>query len=387
MSERVTWDPRDPAVLSDQRRAFDELRDRDAVASSDVLGLSVFGHRDVTSIAADPETFSSATRRLAIPNGMDPPQHTVFRAALERYFDRDRMAAVERDTRQIARDLLDPLIDRSDVEAIAEFVDPFAHQALCAFVGWPVEDWNRISGWTHGNQDAAFRRDPDVGARIAREFSTYVTEIIHARRTAGVPRDLMAELVDTSVDGAALSDEQIVSLLRTWTAGHGTVASAIGNVLLHLAEDQELQATVRAEPARLEPAIWEILRTDGPLVANNRTVIHDVDVHGTRVHAGERISLMWIAANRDPAVFPDPDRLDLDRDRRANLLFGAGIHRCLGEPLAILHLRVAVGELLRQFGSFELAPRAKPVRTVYPGNGISVLSLRLRAPGQAASRS
>jgi len=188
----VTWDPHDPAVLSDQRRAYDEMRDRNAVARSEVLGLSVFRHRDVTHVAADPETFSSATRRLAVPNGMDPPQHTVYRAALQRYFDPDRMAAVEGKFRQIARDLLDRLIERSDVEAIGEFVDPFAHQALCAFVGWPVEDWNRISGWTHGNQDAAFRRDPVVGARIAREFAAYVTEIIDARRTNGAPRDLMA---------------------------------------------------------------------------------------------------------------------------------------------------------------------------------------------------
>ncbi len=371
------WDPRDAAVLEDQRAAYDGMRERCPVAHSEFLGCSLFRHSDVVRVVSDPGTFTSATKRLAIPNGMDPPEHTVYRAALEPYFAPERMAAFEPRSRQLASALLDQLVGRGELQAIEAFVNPFAHQALCAFMGWPVEHWNRINDWTHGNQEAAFRQDRDSGAALAREFATYVTEILGARRADGSTNDLMAELIQTTVNHEPLTDDQIVSALRTWTAGHGTVAAALGIVLRYLAEHPDLQDRLRAEPALLDHAIAEILRTDGPLIANNRTSARDVQIGGRAIGAGDRISLMWIAANRDPATFADADRVDVDRDPADNLLFGAGIHRCLGEPLARLNLRVGVDELLRRTSRFELAGSEPPVRQLYPSNGLSSLWMRL----------
>jgi cytochrome P450 len=349
------------------------------------MGWSLFRHGDVTAVTGDPGAFSSATRRLAIPNGMDPPAHTGYRGSLERYFTADRLASFEPRSRQIARDLLAALAGRVEVEAIREFVDPFAHQALCAFMGWPVEDWNRISGWTHGNLEAAFRSDHEAGARLAREFAAYVTDILRARRAEASSKDLMSDLVHVTVHDDALSDEQIVGLLRTWTAGHGTVAAALGIVIRYLADDVELQDRLRSEPELIEPAVWEILRSDGPLVSNTRTATRDVEIRGQAIHTGERVSLMWIAANRDPAAFVNPEHVMVDREADDNLLFGAGIHRCLGEPLAILNLRVAVEELLRLVARFELATPSAPPRSVYPSNGLRELPLRLR-PREMSTR-
>jgi cytochrome P450 len=345
----------------------------------------LFRHGDVTTVTGDPAAFSSATRRLAIPNGMDPPEHTDYRGSLEPYFTSDRLARFEPRSRQIARDLLTTLVDRREVEAIGEFVDPFAHQALCAFMGWPVEDWNRISGWTHGNLEAAFRSDREAGARLAREFAAYVTEILRARRAEGSSTDLMSDLVHVTVHDDAFGDEQIVGLLRTWTAGHGTVAAALGIVIRYLAEDIELQTKLRSAPELIEPAIWEILRSDGPLVSNTRTATRDAEFGGQAIRAGERISLMWIAANRDPAVFTDPEQVIVDRAADDNLLFGAGIHRCLGESLAILNVRVAVEELVQQIARFEFVARSAPSRNVYPSNGLRELPLRLQ-PRAVSSR-
>jgi cytochrome P450 len=268
------------------------------------------------------------------------------------------------------------LVDQGVVEAIGEFVDPFAHQALCAFMGWPVEDWNRISGWTHGNLEAAFRSDREAGARLAREFAAYVSDILGARRAEG-SSDLMGELVRIAIHDEPLSDEQIVGLLRTWTAGHGTVAAALGIVIRYLAEDLELQTRLRSDPELIEAAVREILRTDGPLVSNTRTTTRDVEIGGQAIRAGERISLMWIAANRDPAAFTDPERVIVDRGADDNLLFGAGIHRCLGETLAVLNVRLAVEELLGQIARFELEASGAPPRSVYPSNGLRALPLRL----------
>lgn len=377
-AEGATWDPQDPGVLEDQRSAYDEMRERCPVAHSEVMGWSLFRHGDVTAVTGDPVVFSSATRRLAIPNGMDPPEHTDYRGSLEPYFTSDRLARFEPRSRQIARDLLAAWVDRVQVEAIGEFVDPFAHQALCAFMGWPVEDWNRISGWTHGNLEAAFRSDREAGARLAREFAAYVTEILRARRAEPPSNDLMSDLVHVTVHDDPLSDDQIVGLLRTWTAGHGTVAAALGIVVRYLAEDVELQTRLRSEPELIEPAIWEILRSDGPLVSNTRTATRDVEIGGQGIRAGERISLMWIAANRDPAAFADPEQVIVDRGAEDNLLFGAGIHRCLGESLAILNVRVAIEELLQRVAWFEFGAPSAPPRNVYPSNGLRELPLRLR---------
>jgi cytochrome P450 len=381
----ATWDPQEPSVLLDQRSAYDEMRERCPVAHSEVMGWSLFRHGDVTAVTGDPASFSSATRRLAIPNGMDPPEHTDYRDSLEPYFTSDRLARFEPRSRQIARDLLASVVDRVQVEAIGEFVDPFAHQALCAFMGWPVRDWNRIRGWTHGNLEAAFRSDREAGARLAREFAAYVTDILRARRAEGLSDDLMSDLVQVSVRDDALSDEQIVGLLRTWTAGHGTVAAALGIVIRYLADDGELQTRLRAAPELIEPAIWEILRSDGPLVSNTRTATRAVEIGGQDIRAGERISLMWIAANRDPAAFTNAEEVVIDRGADDNLLFGAGIHRCLGASLAILNVRVAVEELLGQPARFELAAPGRPSRNVYPSNGLRELPLRLR-PTAMSSR-
>jgi cytochrome P450 len=235
---RCTWNPRDPAVLENQRDAYDDMRRRCPVAHSDALGWSLFGHGDVTTVTGDPVAFSSATRRLAIPNGMDPPDHTAYRGSLQPYFTVDRLAGFEPRSRQIAHDL---------AEAI----------------------------------------------------------------------------------------------------------------------------------------IWEILRMDGPLVSNNRTVTRDVEIGGLAIRTGERISLMWMAANRDLAVFTDAEQVNVERDRADNLRFGAGIHRCLGEPLALLNVRVGVEELLRGVGHFELLALGTPSRNVYPSNGLRELPLRLR-PGVSA---
>lgn len=387
MTERTgpDWDPRDPSVLADQRRAYDEMRARCPVAHSDFLGWSLFAHRDVVETVHDTVAFSSATKRRAIPNGMDPPEHTVYRQLLDPFFTSERMAAFEPRSRQIALALLEPILARGEAEFISEFAGPFPHQALCAFMGWPVADWNRVRGWTHGNQEVAFRQDREAGAVLAREFSAYVTEILDVRR-AGVRRadDLMGQLLGTVVGGEPLSNEDIVSLLRTWTAGHGTVASAVGIALLHLASDLDLQERLRREPALVDRAIREILRADSPLVSNNRTATREVEVAGETIRSGERVSLMWIAANRDPGVVPDPDRLRLDRGAEDNLVFGAGIHRCLGEPLAMLNIRVALEELLSATGRIELAsPEVQP-REVYPSNGLRSLSITLTT--QADSR-
>lgn len=371
------WDPRDPAVLRDQRAAYDEMRERCPVAYSDFLGWSLFRHADIGDVLADPETYSSASRRLAIPNGMDPPQHTIYRRALEPYFTPEWMAAFEPSCRPLAVDLVQTLLASGNADFVAGFAEPFSLQSACAFLGWPPATWKDLLGWTHGNQEASLSRDREAGERLAREFAGYVEAQIQMRRQASgeAGEDITSRLMATEIDGAPLSDEAIVSILRNWVAGHGTVAAGIGILALSLARHPEDQQRLRAEPDLLPHAIDEILRVDGPLVANRRTTTRDVEIGGRPIAAGEKLTLIWIAADRDPDAFADPGEVRFDRDETGNYLFGAGIHDCLGAPLARLEMRVALEELLARTTNISLA--SEPERAVYPSNGLARLPVHI----------
>src|SRR5579863_5869365 len=178
------WDPRAPSVQHDQLRAYDEMRERCPVAYSDFLEWSLFRHRDVVNVVGDPATYSSASKHLAIPNGMDPPEHTKYRRVLEPYFEHQPMAAFEPTCHRIAGDLVGGLLARDGVgtlEFVADFAQPFALRSLCAFLGWPQEMWEKLGGWTHGNQEVAFSQNREAGAALARELAEYVEQAIQLR--------------------------------------------------------------------------------------------------------------------------------------------------------------------------------------------------------------
>ena len=373
------WNPREDSVLRDQRHAYDELRETCPVAHSEFLGWSLFRHEDIAGVLADPNTYSSASHHRAIPNGMDPPEHTSYRHLLEPYFIAEWMESFAPRFRKIADDLLEKMKDHGDVEFVSEFAEPFSLETHCVFLGWPPAFWEHLLGWNHGNQQVAFSRDRATGKALALAFAGYVTNALEARRTAGVDpdKDLTVHLMTTKVEGNTLTDDDIVSILRNWTAGQGTVSASLGILVHYLAANPDMQQRLRDEPRLIPAAIEEILRTDGPLVANRRTTTKQVEIEGRTINAGEKFTLMWIAANRDPRAFEDPDQVLLDRDPKGNFLFGAGIHDCLGAPLARLEMRIALEELLARTSNIELTGTEPPERAIYPSNGISELPVRL----------
>ena len=372
------WNPREDTVLGDQRSAYDDMRERCPVAHSEFLGWSLFRHDNISAVLADPATYSNATKRRTIPNGMDAPEHTLYRRALEPYFAAEQMAAFEPTGRQIAVDLMQELVSRKDVEVVSQFSEELSLKMHCAFIGWPAEKWEHLRGWTHGNMQAAFSQDRTAGKQLALDFAGYVKEALRERREHGFTGtdDLTSSLMSLKVDGKPLSDDDIVSVLRNWTAGHGTLAASIEILVLHLAQHSDMQSRLRSEPELLPAAIDEILRVDGPLVANRRTTTRDVEIGGRAIAAGESLSLMWIAANRDEEAFDNAEDVRLDRDPGGNLVFGAGIHDCVGAPLARLDMRVAMEELLGRTTAIEIVQDGAPERVVYPSNGLRALTVR-----------
>ncbi|WP_435105068.1 cytochrome P450 [Arhodomonas sp. AD133] len=378
---RTATDARGDTSAAHPPAVFDEMREHCPIAHSDATGWSFFRHRDVMRALQDPETFSNAvSRHLSVPNGMDPPEHTAYRDIVTPYFDDDAMATFELPLRRIARDLAGNAVRHPDGEFIARFCAPFAAQAQCTFLGWPNSLDAQLIDWVQRNMAATRTQDRDALASVAAEFRELVAGLLRARRTAGAdaPDDNTTRLMRERVDGAPLSDEALVSILRNWTMGEvGTLAASLGIIVAFLAQRPDIQNELRSKPAAIPDAVEEILRLHGPLPSNRRRTTREVEIGGQRIPAGSRITVMWPAANRDPEAFDEATTYRPDRDQSSNLLWGYGIHVCPGAPLARLELRVALEELLAATTTIEHHPEHAPTPQTYPATGFATLPLRL----------
>lgn len=368
-------------MLDDQLAAYDTLRGRCPVAHSDYLGWSVLRHGDVLQVLHDHETFSNVvSARLTVPNGMDPPEHTEHRRVNDRYFTPELMNAFEPGCRAIAAHLVDGL-PRGAVTDAMELAQVYALRVQSAFLGWPAELEEPLRDWTRRNHESTLARDRAAMVDVALEFDGYIRDLLSARRAAGAdaPQDLTTRLLNEQVWGRPLTDEELVSLLRNWTVGElSTISASVGILVHHLAVRSEVQDLLRADVRLVGAANDELLRLHGPLIANRRVTTRAVDLGGRTITAGERVTVIWPSANRDEAVFGDPDEFRLDRDPEQNLLYGAGIHVCPGAPLARLELRVLVEELLARTERLAAAPGTGPAPARYPAGGFTSVPVVLR---------
>lgn len=377
------WDPYSTNADSDPASVHDTMRRTCPIAHSQSLGWSLFRHRDVMHALEQPTVFSNAvSAHLSVPNGMDPPQHTDYRRILEPYFSVDRMAALEPRCRLIAREAAASLPAEGEFDLMQSFADEFALRSQCAFLNWPVDLHRPLRDWVRKNHAATRARDRSAMAAVAFEFDQHIRAVLDERRRGGLDAgDVASELLREQLNNRNLTDEEIVSILRNWTVGElATISACIGILVVFLAEHPGVQADLRADISLVPRAIDEMLRIDGPLMSSRRVTRCSVGMGERVIGAGERVTLMWTAANRDEAIFEDPQSFRLDRDPALNLLYGAGIHICPGAPLARLELRVLAEELL---GCVEFAPSVHryPVRAIFPTGGFSACPVRVRRIG------
>jgi cytochrome P450 len=377
--------PASVKVICEQRDAYDEARERCPVARGADGTWMLLRHADVTRAALDPATFSSeVSRHLNVPNGMDGEQHARFRAVVDRYLAPGRIAPFEPRFRQIASDLVGELARDRPVEVVAGFGAKYAVRAQSSLLGWPAELEETLVAWITDNRDATRSGQLSRTTAVAERFDAIVRSQVEARRDAGddAPDDLTTELMREEIDGRPLKDEEIVSILRNWTAGDlGSIAACVGVVAHYLAADHVLQQRLRSAsrgPAEFDAVIDEILRIDDPFVSNRRVTTVDVEIGDHVIPQGDRVVLNWTAANRDPRVFGDPDSFNPERNAEHNVVYGIGPHVCPGRPLATLEIRVAVEELLAATTGFELAQDSEPVREVPPAGGFRAVPVRLR---------
>jgi cytochrome P450 len=231
------------------------------------------------------------------------------------------------------------------------------------------------------NHAATRSSDRSRTASVAAAFDEIVLAQVQYRRQMGsaAPRDPTTELLEVVVNGELLPDADIVSILRNWTAGDlGSIATALGVAVHFLATHPQVQDDLRAGRGDAAAAIDEMLRIDDPFLVNRRVTTTAAHIAGFALEPGTRIYLNWTSANRDEAVFGDPDVYRPEEHARHNLVYGTGIHACPGRPLATLELVAAVQTLLAATERVQLAHDAEAVRETYPLGGWRRVPVRLR---------
>jgi hypothetical protein len=309
---------------------------------------------------------------------MDPPEHTHYRQVIEPYFSPQAMSDFEPTCRNIARNLVDSLPNGNTFDAVEQFSRVFALQIQCAFMGWPDSLHQPLRNWVVKNHQATLAQDRRAMTDVAQEFNGYIYELLKTRRQAGAnaPKDVTTSLMEETVNGNPLTDEELTSLMRNWTVGElGTISSSVSILLNYLAEHPDLRESLTNNANEVQDAIDEILRIDAPLISNRRITAREIKMGTRKIPAGEKVTVLWASANRDEGVFGDPDVYCPEKNRDQNLLYGAGIHICPGAPLARMELRILIEEFLRGIDTLEFASHELPGRAVFPTGGFNYLPM------------
>ncbi len=367
----------------DQRSTYDALRAKCGVARRDGTWVAL-RHAEVVATATDPQTFSNrVTTRRTIPNGLDGTDHAAFRALVDRYLTEERVTREEPQCRAHAAAILDVLPRGETVKTIAQIGTPFAVRSQSAWLGWPADLEEELVKWIRDNHAATRSGDRNRTKEVAERFDRMIRALLETRRGAPTT-DVTSELLSETVDGRPLTTEEIVSILRNWTAGDlGSLATSVGVIVHFLASNPNIQRDVRAlveagDRLAVAAAAEEILRIDDPFMSNRRVATRRVSLGGEEIEEGEEVLVNWTAANRDPLVFGDPDRYDPEGNADANLAFGIGPHVCPGRALTLMELRVMLEELVARTTWIDLASDRPAVRETPPVGGWARVPIVLR---------
>jgi cytochrome P450 len=290
----------------------------------------------------------------------DPPEHTRLRRLAAKVFNVRSVHALRPSIERLTRWLLDPLSEKKEFDFITDFAGPLPALVIMDMLGAPREELARLKRLSDemalfigSARDAAEKYQRASAA--TREMAGIFRELVSARRAAP-QRDLLTELVSLDDAGDRLSDDELVATcILLLFAGHETTTHHLANGLRALLQFPDQLERLRAHPELAPAAVEELLRYDGPIGAQVRIVQEPQTLHGKQLRPGERVFVLMNAANRDPRAYPEPDRLDLERNGVPHLTFGFGAHICLGFPLARLEGQVALPAVLERWRRIELA--------------------------------
>lgn len=395
--------PFDPVHREDPYPAYRALHDSGRAHWSVEQEAFLFTHyEDCLAILRHPagstnmENASMSARRAAAEKSpmaaldvntmlfSDPPDHTRLRRLVSKAFTPKAVERMQPHIAEIVDRLLEAAEAKGSLDVVADLAFPLPVIVIAEMLGVPIEDQEQLKPWS---ADLARSIDPVLTEEtVARagmaglQFINYLNGLIEARRATPAD-DLLSRLLAVEDEGDRLRhDELLVMLILLFVAGHETTQNLIGNGMLALLRHPDQLAALREadDAALVKNAVEEMLRYDPPVQLTGRHMLEDVEIGGVVVPKTHTAITLLAAANRDPAVFEDPDRFDIRRENAArNLSFGHGIHYCLGAPLARVEAAIAIPALLRRFPDMQPAVDQPEHRDTFTLRGLVSLPVTL----------
>ena len=392
----VVYNPLSRRTAQDPYPVYAALRERDPVHRSGLMNSWLFTrHADIDTILRDHRRFGNDPRkgklsrrqRANLPADeeftmlfLDPPDHKRLRALVNKAFTPKAVNALEPHIRKLLGALLDEIEDPAGFDLMQAVAQPLPVIVIAEMLGVPPEDRAQFKVWS---DQRARTLEPVIDAReraaseaAAIALDAYFRPIIQERREA--PQDdIVSALAQAEEEGDRLTEREMLNMLRLLLiAGNETTTNLIGNGVLALLRHPDQLQRLREDPSLIPSAVDELLRFDSPVQTDFRRALEDCEVNGFPLKKRDNIVVLLGAANRDPEVFEDPDRLDVGRGDRSHLSFGRGIHHCIGAPLARLEGRIVLEVLLERFSQISLRGEHPRFRNSIVLRGLESLPVR-----------
>lgn len=356
-------------------KQYDEMRARGGLVRHPSVGETpafwvATNHGDIQKISHDPVLFSS-TEGFNMPTGgrlrdpavvqatgrnilsYEPTEHAEFKHILLPAFSAANLKKMEARTHEFVVELVASMEGRTAIEFVHDIAAVIPIRVLCNLLGIPREDESKILEWTNrmlGVDDPELVPDPQVALQAFMEVFAYGKWLIEKKRDEPAD-DLMSIVAQSQLKGGEMDEATRNGLCAILVAaGNETTRNAITGSIVLLSQNPDQRERLVAQPALINSAIDEILRRVTPVIHMSRTATQDTEIAGQAIAAGEKVAMLYGAANHDPTVFEDPYRFDIERaNARKHLAFGMGIHLCIGQRLAQMELRVLLTELLGRY--------------------------------------
>lgn len=363
--------------------AYDALRSYDPVRRNDGRDgrrpyWTLARHADVEAVSRDNLRFTSSQGFRVFEEGgiallspkireavtstmmtMDPPRHGEIRRPLQPSFLPSALRRLEASVNGFVSELVSNLPDGGEIEFVSEVAAIVPIRTLCLMLGIPDRDIGKVFDWTNrlvGTSDPDYASSRESSLAAFEEVFDYGLALFEARK-ADPREDLLTIVANMTSDGAPLRDavkRGLFTLLLA--AGNETTRNSLSGAIVALSRFTEQRRKLIEQPALIPGAVPELLRYVTPVIQMMRTALVDVEIGGVAIPAGDRVAMLYGAANSDPAMFADPRRLDIERTNASrHLSFGIGIHHCLGARVATMQLEALLTALLARFPDIEIA--------------------------------
>ena len=381
----ANFDFTDPATRANANAVYAELRQGPPKWSEAFGGFWVATrYADVMTVLEDPELFCSGQGTNLPPNGFpyrllpeeaDPPAHAKWRKLAAPFFTSKAVNGLEAAIRGIARDRLASFVEKGSADLSKDFAMQIPAYVIADMMGFPRED----APWFAETSDRllATAERPELAeenAALGADLVGYLGRHLEARKD-GSHDDLLSELVHGQFEDRPLTPEELFGISFFFLiAGHETTVGGISYMLWRLALNPEQRSRLVADPSLIPQAVDESLRLDGPVLHLSRVATRDTDLGGSPVKTGDRVMLLYAAANLDENTFPNPDDFDIDRaNARRHVAFGGGIHRCQGATLGKLEMQIAIEEVLATIPDYVVDFDAVEFRSLQGARSVSSL--------------